>query len=69
MWRLNKMPLTHFGASSHVYHPCTKPIETKFHGEPPWDKGTKTRLNGLDHMTKMAAMPINCKRSLEPKGR
>ena len=22
MWRWNKIPLTHFGASSHVYYPC-----------------------------------------------
>ena len=36
----------------------TGPIEAKFHVEPPWDGGTKVCLNGLDHMTKMAAMPI-----------
>ena len=38
-----------------------------------WDRGTKICLNGLGHMTKMAAMPIygkNLKKSssLEPKG-
>ena len=36
----------------------TGPIETKFHVEPPWDRGTKVCSNGLGHMTKMAAMPI-----------
>ena len=35
-----------------------RPIEAKFHVEPPWDGGTKNRSNGLDHMTKAAAMPI-----------
>ena len=36
----------------------TKPIEAKFHMEPPWDGGTKVCSNGPGHMTKMAAMPI-----------
>ena len=36
----------------------TKPIEAKFHMEPPWDEGTKVYSNGPDHLTKMAAMPI-----------
>ena len=26
--------------------------------EPPWEGGTKVYINGLGHMTKMAAMPI-----------
>ena len=34
-----------------------RPIEAKFHVEPPWDGGT-TYSNGPGHMTKMAAMPI-----------
>ena len=34
------------------------PIEAKFYVEPPWDGGTKVWSNGLDDMTKMAAMPI-----------
>ena len=34
-----------------------KPIEAKFHMEPPWDSGTKVCSNGLGRMTKMAAMP------------
>ena len=36
----------------------TEPIEDKFHVEPPWNGGTKVFSNGLDHMTKMAVMPI-----------
>ena len=36
----------------------TKPIEAKFHVEPPWDGGTKEYSNGPGHMTSMAAMPI-----------
>ena len=35
-----------------------KPIEAKFHMEPPWDEGTKVCLNGPGHMTNMAAIPI-----------
>ena len=50
-----------------------RPIEAKFHVEPPWDGGMKVCSNGLRHMTIMAAMPIygkNLKKSssLEPKG-
>ena len=36
----------------------TRPIEAKFHVEPPWNGGTKVSSTGLGHMTKMAAMPI-----------
>ena len=36
----------------------TKPIEAKFHVEPPWDRGTKACSNGPGHMSKVAAMPI-----------
>ena len=43
----------HFQASSPL-----KPIEAKFHMEPPWDGGTKVCSNGPGHMTKMAVMPI-----------
>ena len=51
-----------------------KPIEAKFHVEPPWDWGTKVCSNGPGHMTNMAAIPIydkNLKKSssLEPKKR
>ena len=35
-----------------------RPVEAKFHVEPPWDGETKACSNGLGHMTKMAAMPI-----------
>ena len=34
-----------------------KPIEDKFHMEPPWDSGTKVCSNGYGHMTNMVAMP------------
>ena len=51
-----------------------KPIEAKFHVEPPWDRRTKVCSNGPGHMTNMAAMLIYGKTlkkssSLEPKGR
>ena len=50
-----------------------RPIEAKFHMEPPCYRRIKVCSNGSDHMTKMAAMPIygkNLKTSsfLEPKG-
>ena len=35
-----------------------KPIDAKFHMEPPWDGRTKICSNGPDHKTNMAAMPI-----------
>ena len=35
-----------------------RPIEAKFHMDPPLDGGTKVLSNGPGHMTKMAAMPI-----------
>ena len=35
-----------------------KPIEAKFHVEPPWDRGTKVCSNDSGHMTNMAVMPI-----------
>ena len=38
--------------------PTARPIETKFHVKPPWDRWTKVCSNGPGHMTKMAAMPI-----------
>ena len=51
----------------------SRPIEAKFHVEPPWDRGMKICSNILCHMTNMATMPIygkNLKKSssLEPKG-
>ena len=50
-----------------------RPIETKFHMEPPWDGATEIYSNGPGHMTNMAVMPIygkNLKNSscLEPNG-
>ena len=49
-----------------------KPIEAKFHMEPPYGRGTKYYSNGPGHLTKMASMPIYGKTfkkssSLEPK--
>ena len=35
-----------------------KPIEAKFHVEPPWDWRTKVCSNGLGHKTNMAVMLI-----------
>ena len=35
-----------------------RPIEAKFHVEPPLDGIMKVNTNGLCHMTKMAAMSI-----------
>ena len=35
-----------------------RPIEAKFHVDPPWNRGKKIFTNGLSHMTKMAGMPI-----------
>ena len=51
----------------------SRPIEAKFHVEPPWNKRMKIYSNGLCHMASMAAMLIygkNLKKfsSLEPKG-
>ena len=46
------------------------PIKVKFYVEPPWEGGTKVCINGLGHMTKMAAMPIygkNLKKSSSPE--
>ena len=36
----------------------TRPIEAKFHVEPPWDGRTKACSNGPGHMIRMATMPI-----------
>ena len=51
----------------------SRPIEAKFHVEPPWNRGMKVYSNGLCHLTSMATMPISGKNvkkfsSLEPKG-
>ena len=43
----------------------SRSIETKFHMEPPWDKGMKICSNGLCHMTNMATMPIYGKKNLK----
>ena len=46
------------------------PVKAKFYVEPPREGGTKVYINGLGHMTKMAAMPIygkNLKKSSSPE--
>ena len=46
------------------------PIKAKFYVEPPWEGRTKVYINGLGHITKMAAMPIygkNLEKSSSPK--
>ena len=35
-----------------------RPIEAKIHVALPWDEGMEVSSNGLDHMTKMAVLPI-----------
>ena len=44
--------------SNFFFLETAKPIEAKFHVEPPWDKGMKVSSNGPGHMTKMATMPM-----------
>ena len=41
----------------------TRPIEAKFHVEPPWNGGTKAASNGPGHMTQVATVHI-CGKSL-----
>ena len=44
--------------SNFFFLETAKPIEAKFHVEPPWDKRMKASSNGPGHMTKMATMPM-----------
>ena len=41
-----------------IFFETVEPIETRLHVEPPWGGGTKVCSLGLDHMTKMIAMPL-----------
>ena len=43
---------------SKIFSKTDRPIEAKFHVEPPWVGGTKVCSGHLGHMTKAAAMPI-----------
>ena len=43
--------------SNFFFLETAKPIEAKFHLEPPWDGGMEVSTNCC-HMTKIAAMPI-----------
>ena len=47
-----------FTFSNIFSYETTWPIKAKFYVEPPWEGGTKVYINGLGHMTKMAATPI-----------
>ena len=42
-----------------------RPIESKFHVEPPWDGGKKVNSNGPSHMPNMAVMRICGKKPLK----
>ena len=48
-----------FTISNVFFSKTTLPIKVKFYMEPPWEGGTKVCINGLGHMTKMAAIPIH----------
>ena len=39
-------------------------VGTKFHMEPPWDRGIKDSSNGSGHMTNVGAVPIFSKNLL-----
>ena len=41
-----------------------RPVEAKFYVASPWDEGMKVSINGLCHLTKMAAMSIYGKKIL-----
>ena len=56
--------------SNDFFSETTESIVPKFHIQPPGPLGKKSCSNGLDHMTKMAAMPIygkNLKKSSSPE--
>ena len=60
--------------SNNFFSETNGPIVTKFHMQPPEPLGTKSRSNGLDNMTNMAATSIHGKNlkqssSPEPVGR
>ena len=44
--------------SNFFFLETAKPIEAKFHVEPPLDKGMKVSSTGPGHMTKMATVPM-----------
>ena len=44
--------------SNNFFSETALPIKAKIYVEPPLEGGTKVCMNGLGHMTKMAAMPI-----------
>ena len=56
-WQWSKVTQIQYFANF-VSLETAKPIDAKFHMEPPWDGRTKICSNGPDHKTNMAAMPI-----------
>ena len=44
--------------SVHHFQRSSSLKPAKFYVEPPWARGTKVCINGLNHITKMTAMPI-----------
>ena len=47
-----------FNIFKRLFLETARPIEARFHVDPPWDDGgTKVCSNSPGHMTKMAAMP------------
>ena len=70
-WSASSSFVVHPSTISNVFFSVTAwPFKAKFFVEPPWEGGTKVYINGLGHMTKMAAMPIygkNFKKSSSPE--
>ena len=44
--------------SNIFFSETVRPINAKFHLEPPWEGGKKVYIIGPGHMTRMTAMPI-----------
>ena len=49
--------------SNFFYLETVRPIEAKFHVDPPWNGGTKVCSNGPSHMSNMTIMPYFMARS------
>ena len=49
----------------HFFTETAWPIKAKFLEEHPWEGETKVCINSLDHMTKLASMPIYGKKPLK----
>ena len=73
VYRISSVPSLALSTFSNDISETAGPVETKLHAEPPWGWGTKVCSLCVDHMTKVAAMPIYgknlCKSSSqEPNG-